>query len=251
MGERCACRDRRPRSRARDHPDRPAGFGRRMSSAWSLRISRAKWRSTRQGGSDAHDIASFPRLRASGSTLCDLTPWAPGSRCADTGVVERPRSAGQRRRRGRRAIRDGLDATATSRKSIDSHEPSSWGASDPRHRGASGFRAGAPASAGLALRSVTGRRSSLGLTSHPALKRREPIIEIYRSAYGCRDCGLWISRLWSVRADARPAMTPSADQRPMELGLVVFRQRPRAVIACPIGQASGDTLDCKAKATLP
>jgi len=54
------------------------------------------------------------------------------------------------------------------------------------------------------------------------------------------------------RADARPAMTPIGTSSSNGTSFAwFFDSSERVVIACRIGQAPGDALDCKAKATLP
>jgi hypothetical protein len=65
------------------------------------------------------------------------------------------------------------------------------------------------------------------------------------AAYGFQASG-------QLRADARPAMLPIGTSSSNGTSFAwFFDSTERAVIACRIGQASGDALDCKAKATLP
>ena len=55
-----------------------------------------------------------------------------------------------------------------------------------------------------------------------------------------------------IRADVRPSMTPISSSSSNGISYAWFYDSTeRTVFACRIGQASGDTLDCKAKATLP
>ena len=58
--------------------------------------------------------------------------------------------------------------------------------------------------------------------------------------------------LAQIRADARPAMTPIGSSSSNGISFAWFYDNTeRAVFVCRIGQAPGDTVDCKAKATLP
>ena len=64
---------------------------------------------------------------------------------------------------------------------------------------------------------------------------------------------LWYSRLGRcLRADARPAMTPVGTSSSNGTSVAwFFDSTERVVIACGIGQASGDVLDCKAEVDAP
>ena len=54
-----------------------------------------------------------------------------------------------------------------------------------------------------------------------------------------------------LRADARPSMTPVGTSSSNGIGFAWFYDSTeRSVIACRIGAAPGDTVDCKAKTTL-
>ena len=55
-----------------------------------------------------------------------------------------------------------------------------------------------------------------------------------------------------LRADARPTMTPIGSSSSNGISFVWFYDNTeRTVLVCRIGQAPGDTVDCKAKTTLP
>jgi hypothetical protein len=55
-----------------------------------------------------------------------------------------------------------------------------------------------------------------------------------------------------LRADARPAITPIGTSSSNGISVAwFFDSSERVVIACRIGQAAGDALDCKAKTALP
>ena len=55
-----------------------------------------------------------------------------------------------------------------------------------------------------------------------------------------------------IRADVRPAMTPIGSSSSNGISFVWFYDNTeRTVLVCRIGQAPGDTVDCKAKTTLP
>ena len=54
-----------------------------------------------------------------------------------------------------------------------------------------------------------------------------------------------------IRADVRPSMTPIASSSSNGISYTWFYDSTeRTVIVCRIGQAPGDAVDCKAKATL-
>ncbi len=54
-----------------------------------------------------------------------------------------------------------------------------------------------------------------------------------------------------VRADARPSPTPIGSWSPNGISFAWFYDSTeRAVFVCRIGQAPGDNVDCKAKATI-
>ena len=55
-----------------------------------------------------------------------------------------------------------------------------------------------------------------------------------------------------IRADVRPAMTPIGSSSSNGISFAWFYDSTeRAVIVCRIGTAAADTVDCKAKTTLP
>ncbi len=55
-----------------------------------------------------------------------------------------------------------------------------------------------------------------------------------------------------MRADARPVMTPIGSSSSNGMSFAWFYDSPgRTVVVCRIGPAPQDTVDCKAKATLP
>jgi hypothetical protein len=55
-----------------------------------------------------------------------------------------------------------------------------------------------------------------------------------------------------IRADIRMAVTPIGSSSSNGISYAWFYDsNERTVFACRIGQAPGDTVDCKAKATLP
>jgi hypothetical protein len=55
-----------------------------------------------------------------------------------------------------------------------------------------------------------------------------------------------------LRADVRPSVTPIGTSSSNGIGFAWFYDSTeRSVIACRVGQAPCDTVDCKAKATLP
>jgi len=55
-----------------------------------------------------------------------------------------------------------------------------------------------------------------------------------------------------IRADLRTAVMPISSSSSNGFSYAWFYDsNERTVVACRIGQASGDTVDCKAKATLP
>jgi hypothetical protein len=54
-----------------------------------------------------------------------------------------------------------------------------------------------------------------------------------------------------IRADVRPAMTPIGNSSSNGISFAWFYDNvERTIIVCRIGQAAGDTVDCKAKAIL-
>ena len=54
-----------------------------------------------------------------------------------------------------------------------------------------------------------------------------------------------------IRADVRPAMTPIGSSSSNGISFAWFYDSTeRTVIVCRVGQAPGDTVDCKAKTTL-
>ncbi len=54
-----------------------------------------------------------------------------------------------------------------------------------------------------------------------------------------------------IRADLRPAMTPIGSSSSNGISFAWFYDSTeRTVLVCRIGQTPGDTVDCKAKATL-
>jgi hypothetical protein len=54
-----------------------------------------------------------------------------------------------------------------------------------------------------------------------------------------------------IRADVRPSMTPIASSSSNGISFAWFYDSTeRTVLVCRIGQAPGDTLDCKTKTTL-
>jgi hypothetical protein len=54
-----------------------------------------------------------------------------------------------------------------------------------------------------------------------------------------------------IRADVRPSMTPIGSSSSNGISFSWFYDSTgRTVIVCRVGQAPGDTVDCKAKATL-
>ena len=54
-----------------------------------------------------------------------------------------------------------------------------------------------------------------------------------------------------IRADVRPAMTPIGNSSSNGIAFAWFYDSvERTIIVCRIGQAPGDTVDCKAKTTL-
>ena len=54
------------------------------------------------------------------------------------------------------------------------------------------------------------------------------------------------------RADVRPSMTPIGSSSSNGISFAWFYASPeRTVVVCRIGPAPGDTVDCKAKTTLP
>ena len=54
-----------------------------------------------------------------------------------------------------------------------------------------------------------------------------------------------------IRADARPAMTPISSSSSNGMSFAWFYDSTeRTVFVCRIGQASGDTVECKAKTTI-
>jgi len=55
-----------------------------------------------------------------------------------------------------------------------------------------------------------------------------------------------------VRADVRPSMAPIASSSSNGVSFAWFYDSTeRMVVACRIGQAPGDTVECKAKTALP
>jgi hypothetical protein len=55
-----------------------------------------------------------------------------------------------------------------------------------------------------------------------------------------------------IRADARPSITPISSSSSNGVSYAWFYDSTeRTVIACRIGQAPGDAVECKAKTTLP
>lgn len=55
-----------------------------------------------------------------------------------------------------------------------------------------------------------------------------------------------------MRADARPSMTPIGSSSSNGVSFAWFYDSPgRTVVVCRVGQAPGDAVDCKARATLP
>ena len=55
-----------------------------------------------------------------------------------------------------------------------------------------------------------------------------------------------------IRTDVRPSMTPIGSSSSNGFSFAWFYDGPeRTVVVCRIGHAPGDTLDCKAKTTLP
>ena len=65
------------------------------------------------------------------------------------------------------------------------------------------------------------------------------------AAYGLHASG-------QLRADARPTLTPIGTSSSNGTSFAwFFDNTERTVVACRIGQASGDALDCKSKTTLP
>lgn len=55
-----------------------------------------------------------------------------------------------------------------------------------------------------------------------------------------------------LRADARPAMIPIGSSSSNGISFAWFYDSPgRTVVACRVGPAPADTVDCKAKTTLP
>ena len=55
-----------------------------------------------------------------------------------------------------------------------------------------------------------------------------------------------------IRADVRPTVTPIGSSSSNGISFVWFYDNTeRTVLVCRIGQAPGDTVDCKAKTTLP
>ena len=72
------------------------------------------------------------------------------------------------------------------------------------------------------------------------------LVLVVMAAYGIQAPGQLL------RADARPAMTPIGTSSSNGTSFAwFFDSGERVVIACRNGQAPGDALDCKAKATLP
>lgn len=60
-----------------------------------------------------------------------------------------------------------------------------------------------------------------------------------------------VHALAQMRADVRPAMTPIGSSSSNGISFAWFYDSiERTVIVCRVGQAAGDTVDCKAKATL-
>ena len=54
-----------------------------------------------------------------------------------------------------------------------------------------------------------------------------------------------------IRADVRPAMTPISSSSSNGISFAWFYDSTeRTVVVCRIGQAAGDTVECKAKAAL-
>ena len=54
-----------------------------------------------------------------------------------------------------------------------------------------------------------------------------------------------------IRADVRPAMTPIGSSSSNGISFAWFYDSTeRTIVVCRIGQASGDSVDCKAKTTL-
>ena len=93
-----------------------------------------------------------------------------------------------------------------------------------------------------------------GITYQPLVFHNgEPMIKIAGlfvvvaiAAYGIHASGQLL------RADARPAITPIGTSSSNGISVAwFFDSSERVVIACRIGQAAGDALDCKAKTALP